>query len=115
MKKKLVGNRAGVYWPQRSFRRDTAFTLIELLVVIAIVAILAALLLPALSRESKAQSIKSKNNLRQIGLAQATYVSDTGFSVELSSQTNVRGGWPSNHTAFGLRLRLATRWLDEQR
>ncbi|EIQ00003.1 prepilin-type N-terminal cleavage/methylation domain-containing protein [Opitutaceae bacterium TAV1] len=63
----------------RRFHIPAAFTLIELLAVIAIIGVLAGLILVTLGQvRQSARSAQSRSNLRQIGIAIATYTVETG-------------------------------------
>jgi prepilin-type processing-associated H-X9-DG protein/prepilin-type N-terminal cleavage/methylation domain-containing protein len=73
---------------------NSAFTLVELLVVIAIIGILAALLLPALMySKQKAQRIQCINNVRQLGFALQSFVTENNFYPLLIDPPH--GGWVS--------------------
>ncbi len=74
-----------------------AFTLIELLVVIAVIAVLMAILMPAL-RRAKEQARRSacQSNMRQIGIAIATYESACNFDFR-SGKKWYHGGGTGDH------------------
>jgi prepilin-type N-terminal cleavage/methylation domain-containing protein len=58
-------------------QRQRAFTIVEILVVVSIISMLIAILLPAVGKaRDNARLTVSKSNLRQLGLAHATYGSD---------------------------------------
>ena len=58
-------------------KRRRGFTLLELLVVIAIIALLASLALPSLAKgKALARAAKCRSNLRQVGIAFASYLVD---------------------------------------
>lgn len=66
--------------------RKKGFTLIELLVVIAIIAILAAILFPVFAKAREAaRKSTCQSNMKQIGTALATYMSDNSSTLPSSA------------------------------
>ena len=86
---------------QSSFlgRRD-GFTLIELLVVIAIIAVLIALLLPAVQQAREAaRKSTCKNNLKQMGVAIATF-GEARNALPPMNGAEQQPGWNPSPTAI---------------
>src|SRR4051812_48599582 len=65
------------------------FTLIELLVVMAVIAIIAAILIPTLSTaKERSRRAKCTSNLKQFGIAHATYSVDNHGNILETDQVN---------------------------
>lgn len=75
-------------------RRRHAFSLIELLVVIAIISLLVSILLPSLQQAKElARGVVCQTNLRNIGLAFAYYLEESGGDLPPGYAANINRPW----------------------
>jgi prepilin-type N-terminal cleavage/methylation domain-containing protein len=89
-------------------QKHKGFTLIELLVVIAVIAILLGILVPTLNRaKGKAQTIVSRSNLKQYGIATSLYLdSNRNFFPYVNT-------WLFNNGQMGCQWHDSSRNLDK--
>jgi prepilin-type processing-associated H-X9-DG protein len=81
----------------------SALTLVELIVVIAIIGVLIGLMIPAVMRvRETANASRCRNNMREIGVALANYMSEHGSLPPGSENTNDTWGAPG--TTWSVRI-----------